>query len=59
MNRSLNLFGTQDSWYSTSVKISLHFLGSSRFVKHQVPNTKALALSYLDSIGREVATTAL
>lgn len=59
MNRSLNLFGTQDSWYSTSVKISLHFLGFSRFVKYQVPNTKALALSYLDSIGREVATTAL
>ena len=59
MNRSLNLFGTQDSWYSISVKIGLHFLGFSRFVKYQVPNTKALALSYLDSIGREVATTVL
>ena len=59
MNRSLNPLSIQGSRYSTCVKISLHFLGFSRFVKYQVPNTKALALSYLDSIGREVATTAL
>ena len=36
MNRSLNLFGTQDSRYSTSVKISLHFLDFPVSIRNRV-----------------------